>query len=103
MHQVRSVFARDRYSAKKMAKPINFVCVAPKARHVCLTGDFNNWDACSHPMIRQPDGNWLLQVPLHHGHHQYQFVVDGHSVLDPHAQGVARNEKGQKVSLIAVS
>jgi len=31
-----------RYSAKKMAKPISFFLAAPKAKSVCLTGDFND-------------------------------------------------------------
>jgi 1,4-alpha-glucan branching enzyme len=103
MHQVRSFFAPDRYSAKKMAKPVNFVCVAPQASQVCLSGDFNDWDPNSHPMQRQPDGNWLIQVHLSHGHHHYRFLVDGKPVLDPHAQGVARDHVGAKVSLLAVS
>jgi 1,4-alpha-glucan branching enzyme len=103
MHYARSFFAPDRYSAKKMAKPINFVCNAPGAKQVFLTGDFNDWDPAAHPMKRQPDGAWLLQVPLNHGHHHYRFLVDGKSVLDPHAQGVARDHQGEKASLIAVS
>jgi 1,4-alpha-glucan branching enzyme len=103
MHYVRSFLSPDRYSAKKMAKPISFICVAPGAKQVCLTGDFNDWDPAAHPMKRQPDGAWLLQVPLNHGHHHYRFLVDGKSVLDPHAQGIARDHQGEKVSLIAVS
>lgn len=93
----------DRYSAKKMAKPVNFICMAPTARQVTLIGDFNDWDPAAYPMKRQPDGAWLLQVPLHHGHHHYQFLVDGKPTLDAKAQGIARNEKNEKVSLIAVS
>jgi hypothetical protein len=54
-------------------------------------------------MKRQPDGAWLIQIPLHHGHHHYQFLVDGKPALDPRAQGIARNEQDEKVSLIAVS
>jgi 1,4-alpha-glucan branching enzyme len=103
MQHSRSFFSPDRYSARKMAKPVNFICIAPGAKRVSLAGEFNGWDAAAHPMNRQPDGAWLLQVPLHHGHHQYVFVVDGKAVLDPQAQGVARNHKGEKVSLIAVS
>jgi len=86
-----------------MSKPVNFVCVAPTANEVHLTGDFNGWNPTAHPMIRQPDGAWLLQVPLHHGHHHYVFLVDGKTVLDPKAHGVARDPKGAKVSLLAVS
>jgi 1,4-alpha-glucan branching enzyme len=103
MHQVRSFFAPDRYSAKKTAVPINFVCVALEAKQVYLTGDFNDWDPVAHPMKRQPDGAWLLQVQLNHGHHHYRFLVDGKPVLDPRAQGIARDHQGAKVSLIAVS
>lgn len=98
-----SVGSLNRYSAKKMAKPINFICVAPKARHVSLVGDFNDWDHTTHPMKRQPDGAWLIQIPMSHGHHHYQYCVDGKPMLDPRAQGIARNEKNEKVSLLAVS
>ena len=92
-----------RYSAKNMAKPVNFVCRAPGAKQVFLEGDFNDWNPAALPMTRQPDGAWFLQVPLNHGHHHYCFRVDGQPVLDPKAHGSARNPKGEKVSLLAVS
>ena len=103
MHSAGSVFPADRYSARKISKPVHFVCVAPSAKRVYLTGDFNGWDPEAHPMQRQPDGAWLLEVPLHHGHHQYRFVVDGKPILDPRAQGTARDRRGERASLIAVS
>ncbi len=103
MYQGSPFSAPNRYSARKMVKPINFVCVAPEAKEVHLAGDFNGWNPGAHPMRRQPDGAWLVQVPLHHGHHQYIFVVDGRRVLDPHATGIARDHKGERVSLLAVS
>jgi 1,4-alpha-glucan branching enzyme len=92
-----------RYSAKKTAKPVNFICVAPGANRVHLVGDFNDWDPEAYPMKRQSDGAWLIQIPLPHGHHHYQFLVDGKPMLDPKAQGVARNEQDGKVSLLAIS
>ena len=92
-----------RYSARRMAKPVNFFCLAPEARRVSIVGDFNDWHPEAHPMRRQPDGGWVLQVPLHHGHHLYQFLVDGTPVLDPKAQGVGRNACNQRASLLAVS
>ena len=103
MHQVSSFFAPDRYSVKKMAKPVNFVCPAPQAKQVHVTGDFNDWDLTAHPMKSQPDGAWLLQVQLNHGHHHYRFLVDGKPELDPRAQGIARDHQGAKASLLAVS
>ncbi len=93
----------NRYSAKNISKPVNFVCVAPDAKEVYLTGDFNDWHPTSHPMKQQPDGAWITQVPLSHGPHHYLFSVDGKSTLDPRAQGTVRNEKNEKVSLITIS
>jgi 1,4-alpha-glucan branching enzyme len=103
MQPASSLFAPNRYSAKKMSKPVNFVCIAPAAKRVSLMGDFNGWNPEAHPMQRQPDGAWLLQVPLHHGHHQYRFLVDAKPVLDPRASGVVRDRSGERASLIAVS
>ena len=88
---------------KSTIKPIHFYCEAADARSVCLIGDFNHWNPETHPMQRQLDGWWYLQVPLPHGHHHYQFWVDGKPKLDPKAMGVAHNERGEEVSVIAVS
>lgn len=86
-----------------MSKPVNFYCFAPEAREVSLVGDFNDWQAGVSPMARQPDGSWMTQIPLHHGHHLYQFLVDGHPCLDPRASGVGRNLRNERASLLAVS
>ncbi len=45
MHHVHSFFTADRYSAKKMAKPINFVCVAPEASHPFSFRRSAYWDS----------------------------------------------------------
>ncbi len=79
------------------------MCLAPQANAVQVVGDFNGWDPQAHPMKRFPDGAWRLEVPLSHGHHQYLFLVDGKPMLDPRAHGIARNERNERVSLLAVS
>lgn len=89
------------YSAHHPTKPVNFFCAAPRAKLVELAGDFNHWQAFA--MQRSVDGWWYAQVQLRHGHHQYRFLVDGQPVLDPQATGVARDEHGERTSLIAVS
>jgi 1,4-alpha-glucan branching enzyme len=94
---------KERYSAKRMLRPTNFIYFDPKAASVSVVGDFNDWSPDAHPMLRQPDGGWHLQVSLCHGHHRYLFWVDGQVMLDPRAQGISRNEKNERVSLIAVS
>jgi 1,4-alpha-glucan branching enzyme len=95
--------AEDSYSARNMFKPVHFFCNAPSARSVCLVGDFNGWNPAAHPMQRQVDGAWFIEVPLTHGHHQYLFIVDGKPELDPKASGIARSDRNERVSLIAVS
>lgn len=87
----------------KTLRAINFICVAPHAKSVSLVGDFNSWNPESHPMKQMPDKAWLLTVELKHGHHRYAFLVDGAFTLDPRAQGVTRNDKGERVSLVPVS
>ncbi len=91
------------YSARNMAKPVNFYCPAPGAKFVSLVGDFNHWNPTSLPMEHRLDGWWFLQVHLTHGHHRYRFLVDGKPMLDPQAMGVARNQDNEEVSLLAVS
>lgn len=93
----------QRYSAKRMEKPVNFICIAPDATTVQVIGDFNQWRTGVHPMTRRPDGAWFVAIPMHHGHHRYVFVVDDEKRLDPEAQGIARNERNERVSLISVS
>jgi 1,4-alpha-glucan branching enzyme len=84
-------------------RAVNFICQAPQARSVCLVGEFNDWNSQSHPMKQMPDRAWFLTVELPHGHHLYAFLVDDELVLDPRAQGVARNRAGARVSLVPVS
>jgi len=93
----------DRYSAKNNVKSVNFYCTAPTAKDVRLVGDFNGWNPLANPMWRDASGPWTTQVELHHGYHQYLFLVDGEPVLDQNAHGTARNGRNEPVSLIAVS
>jgi 1,4-alpha-glucan branching enzyme len=88
---------------QKPLRAVNFVCVAPHATSVTLVGDFNEWNPAANPMKQMPDRSWLLTMELKHGHHRYAFSVDGVLTLDPRAQGITRNDKGERVSLVPVS
>jgi 1,4-alpha-glucan branching enzyme len=92
-----------RIPVQRTVKPVSFYCVAPDAKSVSLLGDFNGWDPSSCPMQAEADGWWFAQVMLPHGHHQYQFLVDGALVLDPNAAGTTRNERDEMASLVSVS
>jgi 1,4-alpha-glucan branching enzyme len=91
------------YGARKTLRTVNFICHTPQAKAVSLVGDFNQWDPARHPMKQMPDKMWLVSVDLPHGHHRYAFLADGVLTLDPKAQGVTRNDKGERVSLVPVS
>ena len=84
-------------------RAVNFICNAPQAQSISLVGDFNKWNPASHHMKRQPDGAWLLSVELKHGHHRYAFLVDGQITIDPQGQGITKNDRGERVSLVPVS
>jgi 1,4-alpha-glucan branching enzyme len=96
-----SGLATSPYSAKRLIHVVHFFCQAPGARLVCLAGDFNDWRP--EPMARMPDGGWIITLELNHGHHLYHFLVDGVRTLDPKATGRSHNERGEPVSVKAVS
>lgn len=93
----------SRYSAERNLHHADFFCHAPEAKQVSIVGDFNNWNPNATPMVRQPDGHWMVSVELGHGYHRYVFLVDGEPMLDPNATGIARDDRNNCVSLIAIS
>jgi 1,4-alpha-glucan branching enzyme len=99
----RPTVPQRRYSANGTHHHVAFFCDAPGAKSVGLVGDFNGWDLAATPMRQISDGRWMASLELHHGHHKYLFVVDGTPKLDPKASGIARNDRDEPVSLIAVS
>jgi len=94
---------RAQYSAHQSTQFVNFFCDAPEAQRVFLVGDFNHWNKAADPMERMSDGRWLLKLALHHGHHQYYFMIDDKPRLDPKALGTTQNDRGEPVSQIAIS
>jgi 1,4-alpha-glucan branching enzyme len=99
----QACLCRPRCAVKRSLHRVSFYCVAPDAQCVRLVGDFNGWDMAATPMRRMPDGRWFASLELCHGHHQYYYLVDGKLQLDPNANGIARDDQNQPVSLLAVS
>ena len=100
---LRPISPVQRHIGKKPMRGVNFICHAPLATAVSWVGDFNAWNPAAHPMRQMPDRAWFLLVELPHGHHRYAFLVDGVLTLDPRAQGITRNDQGERVSLVPVS
>ena len=62
-----SLFNHSRLESRKTTRPVRFLCSEKNAQRVTLMGDFNQWNAESHPMERQFDGVWRLELELDHG------------------------------------
>jgi len=75
------------------SRAFQFVLVAPRATHVSLVGDFNDWDATRTPMRRAgSEALWTVVVPLAPGRYHYAFFVDGARWLADPSAPVARDE-----------
>lgn len=85
------------------AASVTFVFVAPMARSVALSGDFNDWDASRVLMRREDSGLWTVDVPLTPGRYRYVFVVDGRRfVADPAAPRAVGDDFGTPTSVVTV-
>jgi hypothetical protein len=86
------------------SRAFQFVLVAPRATHVSLVGDFNDWDATRTPMRRTgSEALWIAVVPLMPGRYHYAFFVDGSRWLADPSAPVARDEDyGEPSSVLTV-
>lgn len=60
----------------------------PEAKHVFLTGDFNDWRTSQLRMVRQDDGYWVLRMVLPTGDYKFRYVSDGVWFTDYAAFGI---------------
>lgn len=92
-------------TSKVMGPPqqvVYFELIAPSAREVYLAGTFNDWKYGATPMIRDEGGKWIAELTLHHGVHEYRFVVDGEWKLDPNNRESVPNPFGESNSLLII-
>ena len=79
---------------KEKARKVDFSFSAPYAESVLIAGDFNDWDATSHPMKRDKKGVWNASLNLSPGTYQYRFFVDGEWQSDPGCADCVENPFG---------
>lgn len=75
---------------------------APGAKEVVLMGDFNKWNAKTHPMKRTKGGVWEKIVMLLPGRYEYKFLVDGYWWTDPKNDQVCHNSFGTQNNVMTV-
>ena len=89
-------------TARAGSARVQFVLVAPRAHHVAVVGDFNDWDTSAAPLTAS-GGVWSRQVEVPVGRHDYAFVVDGAQwVRDPNAPQAPADEFGSGYSVVVV-
>ncbi|MET0587606.1 MAG: 1,4-alpha-glucan branching protein GlgB [Novosphingobium sp.] len=60
------------------AEGVHFAVWAPNAQHVCLVGDFNDWDHRRHPMRKRQDiGVWEIFIPEIGAGRAYKYRITG--------------------------
>jgi 5'-AMP-activated protein kinase regulatory beta subunit len=76
---------------------------SPNAKDVILMGDFNKWNAKTHPMKKGKNGVWTKTVMLFPGRYEYKFMVDGQWQNDPGNDQACLNCFGTHNNVIVVS
>ncbi|MGC8878478.1 MAG: isoamylase early set domain-containing protein [Anaerolineae bacterium] len=69
---------------------------------IYLVGDFNGWDTTAHPMQRNSDGEWYIELDLEaHRRYEFRYLCDGERWMnDPEADAYEPNPYGGKNSVI---
>lgn len=62
---------------------IDFSLRAPAAGKVYVAGDFNAWNQTATPLVKRPNGDWVVRVQLKAGTYKYKYIVDGKWTADP--------------------
>jgi hypothetical protein len=79
---------------------VQFVLVAPAARHVAVVGDFNDWNPATSP-LESVGGVWSSEAVVSAGRHDYAFVIDGAKwIPDPAAPRAPADELGGGYSVL---
>ena len=66
----------------------------PRARRVCLVGDFNNWQPEELEMTGGLDGYWRACLTLPSGDYAFRYYADGYWYTDYAAFGVEPGPHG---------
>jgi len=82
---------------------IDFKYHDANAQEVNIVGDFNKWNAASHPMKQTDGGTWKKTMMLPEGTYEYKFIVDGAWLNDPMNEETCINDFGTVNNRIKIS
>jgi len=92
----------SRHQAIGTKHEIEFTVSAPKAKKVCIAGNFNDWNMTSMPMKKSAEGTWKIKLKLSSGKYEYKFVVDGIWDQDMSSSETVLNSFGTYNNVISV-
>ena len=81
---------------------VTFRLNAPSVKEVILMGDFNNWDADGHPMKKDENGIWKVDIVIPPGKYEYRLLVDGQWRLDSGNNQTVPNSFGTENNVLTV-
>ena len=81
----------------------NFTLYDPEARTVYVVGDFNGWNAYSHPLKKDSKGKWKLTLSLTPGRYEYLFLVDDQWKSDPRCTNLTPNIFGGENCVLKIT
>lgn len=79
-----------------------FSVMAPQAKEVYITGDFNDWKLDPDSRMELDNGAWSKRLSLTKGKYRYRFVIDGKWTEDPSNPVQEVNPYGEVDSAIEV-
>jgi 1,4-alpha-glucan branching enzyme len=88
--------------AVSASREIELTCSAPKAKKVCVAGQFNNWNMTMMPMKKGNDGTWRIKLKLAPGKYEYKFIVDGTWAQETSSAETAANTFGTYNNVMTV-
>lgn len=84
-------------------REIEFSFSAPKAKSVCVAGQFNDWNMTLMPLKKSADGAWKIRLKLSPGKYEYKYVVDGAWVQDMSCSETMPNAFGTRNCVVNVA
>jgi 1,4-alpha-glucan branching enzyme len=96
------LMSKRKEKEKVKRRRVTLTLKAPKAKEVILMGDFNRWNAKTHPMKQMKAGVWEKIVMLPPGRYEYKFLVDGQWWTDPKNERTCYNCFGTQNSVMVI-
>ena len=93
---------KKRLKEKIEKRRVVFILEAPEAKEAILVGDFNNWEAKTHPMKMRKKRVWEKIVMLPPGKYEYKFLVDGEWRNDPQNEASSQNCFGTQNNVMTI-